>query len=147
MYNHLSYKTSLIASDDISISYIQDKDTMSEYHMRSKLHSLFHLIFAGLITYVGHKVEMNIISMLCNLFSVKDSGTFWMSVTIIPFLVWFPLPSFLSLFGERQDTTAQHNRSQIYTQLEEKYNKDKFYKTFNVGNKSTNNGNMFCFVF
>lgn len=43
MYHHVSYKTTLIASDDISISYIQYKSTMSNYHMQSKLYSLFHL--------------------------------------------------------------------------------------------------------
>lgn len=50
--SHLSYKTTLIASDDISISYIQYKDTMSNYHMQSKLHSLFHSIFAVLFMLV-----------------------------------------------------------------------------------------------
>lgn len=38
---------------------------MLDYHMQSKVHSLFHLVFA--VIYVGHNMEMNIISALGNL--------------------------------------------------------------------------------
>lgn len=103
---------------------------------------LFHLIFASLITYVGHKVEMNIISMPCSLYAVMDSGTFWMSVTIIPFfLLWFLFISFLSTFGGRQDNVTDH-----------KYKPSWKWSTINTSFTrhlmlETNNDNMVGFFF
>lgn len=48
-------------------------------------------------------------------------------------------------FSSYFNVSLEGSRSLNYTQLEVKYNNTKINKTFNVGNKSTNNENMFSF--